>query len=61
MSVFNQVLTGIKEALRLTEDVRIAGDRLKELSNEIREHERRITRLEAQWETAMMLSRKRLE
>jgi hypothetical protein len=61
MSVFDQVLTGIKETLRLTEDVRLAGDKLKDLSQEIREHDRRITRLEAQWETAIMLSGKRLK
>jgi len=28
---------------------------------ELRDHDRRITRLEAQWETAAMFSRKRLE
>jgi hypothetical protein len=61
VSIFDQVLTAIRESLRLTEDVRLAGEKLKELSAEIREHDRRITRLEAQWETAMMLSRKRLE
>lgn len=61
MSIFDQVLTAVRESLRLTEDVRLAGEKLKELSAEIREHDRRITRLEAQWETAMMLSRKRLE
>jgi hypothetical protein len=61
MSVFAQALTAIKEALRLTEDVRLAGDKLKDLAQEIREHDRRITRLEAQWETAAMLSRRRLE
>jgi hypothetical protein len=61
VSIFDQVLTAIRESLRLTEDVRLAGEKLKELSAEIREHDRRITRLEAQWETAMMLSRNRLE
>jgi len=61
VSIFDQVLTAVRESLRLTEDVRLAGEKLKELSAEIREHDRRITRLEAQWETAMMLSRKRLE
>jgi hypothetical protein len=61
VSIFDQVLTAVRESLRLTEDVRLAGEKLKELSTEIREHDRRITRLEAQWETAMMLSRKRLD
>jgi len=34
---------------------------MKELAQEVRDHDRRITRLEAQWETATMLSRRRLE
>jgi len=41
--------------------VRRAGETLKELAQEVRDHDRRITRLEAQWDTAAMLSRKRLE
>jgi len=45
----------------LTDDVKRAGDTIKELAREVREHDRRITRLEAQWETATMLSRRRLE
>jgi hypothetical protein len=61
MSVFAQAFTAIKEALRLTDDVRLAGDKLKDLAQELRDHDRRITRLEAQWETAALLSRKRLE
>ncbi len=47
--------------MKLADDVRRAGDALKELAHELRDHDRRITRLEAQWETAMTLSRKRLE
>jgi hypothetical protein len=62
MSTFIQLLTAIKETLRLTDDVRLAGEKLKDLSREIQEHDRRITRLEAQWETAIALSaRRRLE
>jgi hypothetical protein len=37
------------------------GKTIKELAQEIRDHDRRITRLEAQWETAAMFSRKPLE
>jgi hypothetical protein len=61
MSLLGQTLEAIKDAMRLTDDVRRAGETLKELTQEMRDHDRRITRLEAQWETATMLSRKRLE
>lgn len=61
MSVLSQAIDAIKEALKLTDEVRRAGETLKELAQEIRDHDRRITRLEAQWDTAAMLSRKRLE
>lgn len=61
MSVLAQTIEAIKEAMKLAEDVRRAGDALKELAQEIRDHDRRITRLEAQWETAALLSRRRLE
>ena len=47
--------------MRLADDVRRASDTLKDLTEQIRDHDRRITRLEAQWETASLLSRRRLE
>ncbi len=47
--------------MKLADDVRRAGEALKELAQEVRDHDRRITRLEAQWETAALLSRRRLE
>jgi vacuolar-type H+-ATPase subunit D/Vma8 len=61
MSVLTQAVEAIKEAMKLADDVRRAGDTLKELAQEIRDHDRRITCLEAQWETATLLSRRRLE
>jgi hypothetical protein len=61
MSVLSQTLEAIKDAMRLADDVRRAGETLKELTREMHDHDRRITRLEAQWETAALLSRKRLE
>ena len=61
MSVLTQAVEAIREALKLTDEVRRAGETLKDLALEIREHDRRITRLEAQWETAALLSRRRLE
>ena len=61
MSLLSQTVEAIKDAMKLADDVRRAGDTLKDLAQEIRDHDRRITRLEAQWETAALLSRKRLE
>jgi hypothetical protein len=61
VSILTQAVEAIREALKLTDEVRRAGETLKDLAQEIRDHDRRITRLEAQWETAAMLSRKRLE
>jgi cell shape-determining protein MreC len=63
MSVISETLGAIKEALKLAGDVKRTGETLKELSKELREHDRRITRLEAQWETALALrgSPRRLE
>jgi acyl-CoA synthetase (NDP forming) len=51
----------IREALKLTDEVRRAGETLKDMAQELRDHDRRITRLEAQWDTAALLSRRRLE
>lgn len=56
MSAITDAAKAIKEVLRLTDDVKRAGDALKEIARELREHDRRITRLEAQWETAIQMS-----
>ncbi|MGA8428405.1 MAG: hypothetical protein WB729_01185 [Candidatus Sulfotelmatobacter sp.] len=61
MSLLGQTLEAIKDAMKLADDVRRASEVLKELTQEMRDHDRRITRLEAQWDTAALLSRKRLE
>ena len=64
MSVLKDAFDAVRDALKLTDDVKRAGETLKELSVELREHDRRITRLEAKWETALELSnvnRKRIE
>jgi hypothetical protein len=61
VSLRAQTLQAIKDAMRLADDVRRCSEVLRALTQEIRDHDRRITRLEAQWETAAFLSRKRLE
>lgn len=56
MSAITDAAKAIKEVLTLTDDVKRAGEALKDISRELREHDRRITRLEAAWDTAMQLS-----
>jgi len=55
MSVIGDAVSAIKEALKLADDVKRTGATLKEVAKELREHDRRIIRLETQWETAMAL------
>jgi hypothetical protein len=59
MSVISEALGAIREALKLADDVKRTGETLKELSKEVRaefrDQDRRITRLEAQWQTALDL------
>ena len=56
MSVFGDAIGAIKDALKLADDVKRTGETLKEISRELREHDRRITRVEAKWEAAVELS-----
>lgn len=56
MSAVVDAITAIREALKLADDVRRVGESLKEISHELREHDRRITRLEAKWETAIEIA-----
>jgi len=66
MTVLADAISAVKEALKLADDVRRIGETLKDASGELRDHDRRITRLEAKWEAAIELSagraaRRRLE
>jgi len=56
VSVFGDAIGAIKDALKLADDVKRTGETLKEISRELREHDRRITRVEAKWEAAVELS-----
>ena len=57
MSAITDVVGVIRDAIKLNDEVKRVGKTLKSLSGELREHDRRITRLEAQWDTAMQLAR----
>jgi hypothetical protein len=61
MSVFSEAVAAVQSALKLSDELRRTSQELKDVAVELREHDRRITRLEAQWETATLLSRKRLK
>ena len=61
MSVFSEAVAAVQSALKLSDELRRTSQELKDVAVELREHDRRITRLEAQWDTAVMLSRTRLE
>jgi hypothetical protein len=61
MSVFSEAVAAVQSALKLSDELRRTSQELKDGAVELRDHDRRITRLEAQWETAAMLSRRRLE
>jgi hypothetical protein len=56
MSAVSEALRAVREALLLADNVKRTADATLELSREVREHDRRITRLEAQWDTAMQFS-----
>lgn len=49
-------VVALKAALRLADDVKLVGDSLKSVAEELRDHDRRLTRLEAKWETAIELA-----
>jgi hypothetical protein len=59
LSALTDAVAALREVLKVTDDVKRAGETLKELSKELLEHDRRITRLEAQWDTALKLSSER--
>jgi hypothetical protein len=61
MSVFSEAVAAVQSALKLSDELRRTSQELKDVAVELRDHDRRITRLEAQWDTAALLSRRRLE
>jgi len=56
MSVLSEAISALREALILTHDVKRMGETLGAVSHELRDHDRRIIRLEAKWEAAVELS-----
>jgi hypothetical protein len=56
VSAVKDAIGAVREALRLSDDVKRLADALKDVSIEVRDHERRMIRLEAKWEIALELS-----
>jgi len=56
MSTVSEALKAVREALLLADKVKRTADATLELTKEARDQDRRITRLEAQWDTAMQFS-----
>lgn len=67
MSAMGDTIGLIRDVLKMADELKRAGELLKDMSHELRDHDRRITRLEAQWDVAMMMAarggeaRKRLD
>jgi len=60
MSAVSDALKTVREALLLADKVKRTADATLEIAREVREHDRRLTRLEAQWDMAMQFSGRRL-
>ena len=56
MSVIKDAINAMKEVLLLTEKVEQAGSLLSDISKELREHDRRLIRLETMVEIAQFQS-----
>jgi hypothetical protein len=52
MSAFTDVISAMKEVLLLTDKVDMAGKLLSDISSELRDHDRRLIRLETMVELA---------
>jgi hypothetical protein len=56
VSVLGELIDALRRAITLADDVKHAAETLKDVARELRDHDRRITRLEAKWEAAVELS-----
>lgn len=56
MSVISEALSALRSALNVTADLKQIAETLQGINVEIRDQDRRITRLEAKWEAAVELS-----
>ena len=62
MSTLTEVLNAVREVITLTHEIKGLWQKVDQLAGELREQDRRINRLEAQWDTALKLgARRKLE
>jgi hypothetical protein len=58
VSALTEVLNAVRKVMTLTHDVKGLSEKVDKMVDELREQDRRITRLEAQWDTAMQLGQR---
>jgi hypothetical protein len=56
MSAMREAIEAIKGTLLLTDKVRRVGESLGKLAEDVANHEKRLIRLEAKWETAIEIA-----
>ena len=56
MSAVDDAVRMIKDTLKLVDEAERVGETLKEVTLELREHDRRLTRLETKWHATMELA-----
>lgn len=57
MSAVKDAIIALKEVLKLTDDVKSIGERMKDVAGELRDQDRRITRLEARLDTMLDMAK----
>jgi len=58
MSALDKVFGLLKDVIVLTNEVKAIGQTAKALGADVRDLDRRVTRLEAQWDTAMAFAQR---
>lgn len=57
MSAIKDALEAIRDAVKLVEEVKRTAGRISDLAVEVRDIDRRVSRLEGKWEAAIELGR----
>lgn len=56
MSAVKEAISAIRDAMLLADKVQRVGETLERMSSAIEDHEKRLIRLEAKWETAIEIA-----
>ena len=57
MSAIKDAIDALREAVKLVDEVKQSTARISDLAGEVREIDRRVSRLEGKWEAAMDFGR----